>query len=141
MCIRDRVNDAMEQLQQKAGSRLSEIELAIPPALPPVWVDREKIMRVFLNLLNNALKYTPAGGKIKISAVQAEENGWLKVLVEDNGPGIPAADLERIFERFYRVEKTRSRDYGGTGLGPVSYTHLDVYKRQGAAFNKSSSFF
>jgi len=125
------VNDAMEQLQQKAGSRLSEIELAIPPALPPVWVDREKIMRVFLNLLNNALKYTPAGGKIKISAVQAEENGWLKVLVEDNGPGIPAADLERIFERFYRVEKTRSRDYGGTGLGlPIARRVIEAHGGQ-----------
>lgn len=88
-------------------------------------------MRVFLNLLNNALKYTPAGGKIKISAVQAEENGWLKVLVEDNGPGIPAADLERIFERFYRVEKTRSRDYGGTGLGlPIARRVIEAHGGQ-----------
>jgi len=60
--------------------------------------------------------------------MKAKENGWLKVFVEDNGPGIPRADLERIFERFYRVEKTRSRDYGGTGLGlPIARRVVEAH--------------
>lgn len=120
--------DAVEQSEQKAGFEGSKIELTISPGLPPVRIDREKIMRVFLNLLNNALKYTPAGGEIRVGAVKAAEPGWLKVYIEDNGPGIPPADLERIFERFYRVEKTRSRDYGGTGLGlPIARRVIEAH--------------
>lgn len=124
----DLAAEAVEQSAQKSGLRLSKIELNVSPTLPPVWIDREKIMRVFLNLLNNALKYTPAGGKIRIRAARTEEAGWLKVFIEDSGPGIPRADLERIFERFYRVEKTRSRDYGGTGLGlPIARRVVEAH--------------
>lgn len=119
--------EALKQLQQKVGSRLPQIELAISPDLPPLWVDREKIMRVFLNLLGNALQYTPAGGKIKIGAIKIKGD-WLQVYIEDTGPGIPPADLGRIFERFYRVEKTRSRDYGGTGLGlPIARRVVEAH--------------
>ena len=64
----DLAADVVEQSQQKIGLKRPKIEIAIPPGLPPVWVDREKIMRVFLNLLNNAIKYTPSDGKITISA-------------------------------------------------------------------------
>ena len=121
------VGEALEQLQQKVGFRLLQIELAISPDLPPLWVDRETIMRVFLNLLGNALQYTPAGGKIKIGAIKIKKDR-LQVYIEDTGPGIPPADLERIFERFYRVEKTRSRDYGGTGLGlPIARRVVEAH--------------
>jgi two-component system sensor histidine kinase VicK len=124
----DLAADVVEQSQQKIGLKRPKIEIAIPPGLPPVWVDREKIMRVFLNLLNNAIKYTPSDGKITISASIAGEEGRLRVLLEDNGPGIPPEDLERIFERFYRVEKTRSRDYGGTGLGlPIARRVVEAH--------------
>ncbi len=119
--------DAVEQSEQKAGLACPKIGLNISPELPPVRVDREKIMRVFLNLLNNALKYTPADGEIRVGAAAAEP-GWLQVYIEDNGPGIPREDLERIFERFYRVEKTRSRDYGGTGLGlPIARRVVEAH--------------
>ena len=120
--------ESLEQLERKGDLNLSRVELALSPSLPRLWVDREKIMRVFLNLLSNALQYTPADGKIRIGTAESGEEGWLKVFVEDNGPGIPRADLERIFERFYRVEKTRSRDYGGTGLGlPIARRVVEAH--------------
>lgn len=120
--------ESLEQLERKGDLNLSRVELALSPSLPRLWVDREKIMRVFLNLLSNALQYTPADGKIRIGAAESGEEGWLKVFVEDNGPGIPRVDLERIFERFYRVEKTRSRDYGGTGLGlPIARRVVEAH--------------
>jgi len=80
-----------------------------------VYVDRDRIYQVFLNLLNNAFKYTSADGTVEIFALEKEE--WVQVCVKDNGTGIPPEEINRVFERFYRVEKTRSRDYGGTGLG------------------------
>lgn len=124
----DLAMEAVEQLQQKSGCRANGIEIDISPELPQVWVDREKIMRVFFNLLSNAIKYTPVDGKIAISALMESAEGRLRVLLEDNGPGIPAEDLERIFERFYRVEKTRSRDYGGTGLGlPIARRLVEAH--------------
>ena len=107
--------EALEQLEQKGELKRSRIELALSPALPPLWADREKIMRVFLNLLSNAIRYTPADSKIRIGSAEGGEEGWVQVFIEDNGPGIPRADLERIFERFYRVKHaaaiTEERDW------------------------------
>ncbi|HIJ68707.1 MAG TPA: GHKL domain-containing protein, partial [Deltaproteobacteria bacterium] len=81
----------------------------------PVPADREKISRVIENLLKNALQYTPENGSI---LVRTEISGQsLKFFVENSGPGIEAKDLPFIFERFYRAEKSRSRDFGGTGIG------------------------
>jgi PAS domain S-box-containing protein len=77
--------------------------------------DRQKLYRVFLNLLDNAVKYTDPGGKVVTSVV--EDGSSLKVRVQDTGVGIPEADLEHLFDRFYRVDKARSRATGGTGLG------------------------
>ncbi len=78
-------------------------------------MDRDKIKQVFLNIIHNACKYTKPGGKITISLDSAEGEAVIKVA--DTGIGIPEEDRERVFERFYRVDKTRSREYGGTGLG------------------------
>jgi len=78
-------------------------------------VDRERVYQVFMNLLNNAFKYTPPEGWVEISA--QEKGEWVQVSVKDNGMGIPSEEIPRVFERFYRVEKNRSRDFGGTGLG------------------------
>lgn len=84
--------------------------------------DRDKLSQVLINLLDNAAKYNREGGEIKISAV-VEEDG-VKVLIADTGPGIPPEHLSRIFERFYRADKARSRELGGTGLGLSIVKHL-----------------
>lgn len=113
--LKDLAQEAVEQIRQKAGAISPRIEVAIKDDFPKAFVDRDKMMRVFTNLLSNAVKFTPSDGRIALSA--EEDGDFIKILIEDNGTGIPDNELPRIFERFYRVEKTRSRDYGGTGLG------------------------
>ena len=104
-------------LAQKKVSLLNLI-----PAGLKINADRDKLSEVFLNLLDNAAKYNSEDGKIKISA--AAEGETVKVLIEDTGAGIPAEHLPRVFERFYRVDKARSRELGGTGLGLSIVKHL-----------------
>ena len=83
--------------------------------LPMIMGDRGRIEQVMLNVLGNAVKYTPDGGHIRVTAGTVGEKVWMEVA--DDGIGIPKADRSRIFERFYRVDKARSRESGGTGLG------------------------
>ncbi len=83
--------------------------------MPPVYADKDGIERVVLNILTNSIKYTPEKGEIKIYVGFVYNDAYIKVI--DNGIGIPEEDLTRIFERFYRVDKARSRELGGTGLG------------------------
>jgi two-component system phosphate regulon sensor histidine kinase PhoR len=90
---------------------------------PPVVTDADRLRRILENLLENALKYTPDGGHVEVRARKGEE-GAVLFEVEDDGPGIAAEHLPRIFERFYRVDKARSRELGGTGLGLAIVKHL-----------------
>ena len=91
------------------------LTLDCPDDLPEVDGDRERIEQVLMNIVSNAIKYTPDGGKIQITAGVNGKNVFVRV--SDNGIGIPEKDLPRLFERFYRVDKARSRESGGTGLG------------------------
>jgi two-component system phosphate regulon sensor histidine kinase PhoR len=91
--------------------------------------DRDKIEQVFVNLIDNAIKYTEDGGRIMICLVQ--QNVDVVVTVEDNGIGIPSEDLDRVFERFYRVDKARSRKLGGTGLGLGIAKHIVLAHKGG----------
>ncbi len=91
------------------------LTLEIPEGLPNILADRERVVQVMVNIVSNAVKYTPDGGIILMSAGTEGDRVWLQV--DDNGIGIPQGDRDRIFERFYRVDKARSRQSGGTGLG------------------------
>jgi two-component system phosphate regulon sensor histidine kinase PhoR len=90
--------------------------------LPLVSGNHERLERVFTNLIENAIKYTPAGGHVHVRARLSGRA--LEVEVEDDGIGIPAAHLPRVFERFYRVDRSRSREMGGTGLGLAIVKHV-----------------
>ncbi|MCM8775439.1 MAG: cell wall metabolism sensor histidine kinase WalK, partial [Candidatus Omnitrophica bacterium] len=92
------------------------------PCLPQPLADRGKIRQVLVNLLDNAVKFNTEGGSIILRA-QILEN-QIKILIEDSGIGIPEKSIPRIFERFYRVDKNRSRELGGTGLGLSIVKHI-----------------
>ena len=85
--------------------------------------DPERLRRILENLVDNAVKYTPAGGRVEVTT-SAGPDGSARIEVADNGPGIAPEHLARIFERFYRVDKARSRELGGTGLGLSIVKHL-----------------
>ncbi len=105
-----------------AEQKKLEIELHCANKMPPVRGDAGRLRDVIQNLLDNAVQYTPAGGRIVVSA--NAKNGDVVFDVSDNGIGIPQADLGRIFERFYRVDDARSREVGGTGLGLAIAKHI-----------------
>lgn len=92
-----------------------DVDCFVTADVPPVYADKDDIERVILNILTNSIKYTPDGGKIKIYVGFVYTDAYIKII--DSGIGIPEEDLNRIFERFYRVDKSRTREMGGTGLG------------------------
>ncbi len=99
-----------------AATRQITLEVDTPADLPEIALDAQRIEQVFGNLLSNALRHTPAGGNVICRAV-AESAGAVTVSISDNGAGIPPESLPHIFDRFYRVDRSRSRAEGGTGLG------------------------
>ncbi|HEX8816214.1 MAG TPA: ATP-binding protein [Terriglobales bacterium] len=117
----DLLREAVESFGEIA--RVHGIELRVErSATEPVSADREAIHQVFSNLLDNALKYGGSGGKVALGARQSQHG--VEFFVQDFGPGIPSEHLPRLFERFYRVDKARSRESGGTGLGLAIAKHI-----------------
>lgn len=120
--------DSMKPLADKKDVRLQlERAPADGDGLPSeVFVDSEAMHQVLANLVDNALKYTPAGGQVTLAArrTNSSTGEMIEVSVSDTGVGIPSEDLPRLFERFYRVDKARSRELGGTGLGLAIVKHL-----------------
>ena len=116
------IESCVETAQLKAVPRQLALRVDLPEGLPPVRGDANSLQEVLQNLLDNALQYTPAGGKIEVSALSSD--GRVVVTVADTGIGIPQAEQERIFERFYRVDAARSREAGGTGLGLSIARHI-----------------
>jgi two-component system phosphate regulon sensor histidine kinase PhoR len=141
--LRGLVESCLSAVAQSAAGKGLQIEMEIAPQLN-AWCDRRLVEQALINLLDNAVKYTPEGGKVRVWAGEQEhlcpsggagerveilpgQGGSgrpLCVMVSDTGIGIPAADLKRIFERFYRVDKGRSRAQGGTGLGLSIVRHV-----------------
>lgn len=109
-------------LQGKAEAKGIVIKTSELRTISPVMADQGRLEQVFVNLLDNAVKYSSEGGNVLINVV--EEDDSIRISVKDAGPGIPAASIPRLFERFYRVDSGRSRKEGGTGLGLAIVKHI-----------------
>jgi len=122
MALGEVVESTLDIVRAKAIAGGVTLETRLPADLPPVAADRDRLAQILINLVDNAVKYTQPGGRVAVEATAGE--GQVEVVVVDTGVGIPPADLPRITERFYRVDRARSRELGGTGLGLAIVKHL-----------------
>ena len=111
-------------LDATAAAKKIKIQNRLPQNLPQIKADRDRLIQVLVNVLDNAVKFTPDGGLITIDAEEKAEN--VELTISDTGIGIPREEIQRLGERFYRVDKTRSRELGGTGLGLSIVKHLMI---------------
>jgi signal transduction histidine kinase len=109
------VSQVLSEIEVARSDRGVVVEADVPKDLPAAMADRERIHQVLFNLVDNAVRFTPAGGGVTVSA--SRHNGSVELRVADTGVGIPPEHLPRLFERFYRVDPARSREDGGTGIG------------------------
>jgi signal transduction histidine kinase len=123
------------QFQPQFTAQEIQLALRLAPALPEVFADPDRLVQILINLLANALRYTPSGGRVTISA--ASNESFVQIGVQDSGIGILAEHLPHIFERFYRVDKSRARKSGGTGIGLTIARHL-VYAQGGEIWAESA---
>jgi two-component system, OmpR family, phosphate regulon sensor histidine kinase PhoR len=122
IALPDLISGLIDDYRGRPSGAQHQLFISIDPAIGSVLIDPLKITQIFENLIDNALKYTQAGSRIDVSARLREKE--VEICVRDNGWGIPAEDLPHIFERFYRVDKGRSREKGGTGLGLSIVKHI-----------------
>ncbi|BES63665.1 cell wall metabolism sensor histidine kinase WalK [Gottschalkiaceae bacterium SANA] len=115
VCLQDLLEMVDLKMKISAQGKKQQLRVRVEPELPCLTGNRDALEQVVLNVISNAIKYTQDGGAIDVHAYS--EGSQLRIRVRDNGSGIPQEDLDRIFERFYRVNKARSRAMGGTGLG------------------------
>lgn len=120
--LKDMVAGIVKRLEIQFEEKNVGLETGLPAELPAVLADEDRLNQVFLNLVGNALQYTPSGGLVKITA--KELHNEVTISVADNGVGIPGEHLQNIFTRFYRVDKSRSRAGGGSGIGLTISKHL-----------------
>jgi two-component system phosphate regulon sensor histidine kinase PhoR len=114
---------ALQLVRPQAEAKTLTLAQETADGPPELHTDEEALLQILVNLLDNAVKYTPAGGRVTVLA-RREPDGRAALAVQDTGPGIPPEHLPRLFERFYRVDKARSRELGGTGLGLAIVKHL-----------------
>jgi signal transduction histidine kinase len=133
------VTEVMEGAIQKTSMQAKEkglkIQSCVQDKLPLVYCDGNRMTQIFINLLDNAIRYTDKG---EISVKMWQEDNHIKISIKDTGMGIPEKELPYIFDRFYRVEKSRSRQFGGTGLGLAIVK--DLVELQGGTIHVSSIF-
>ena len=123
LSLSDLINGTLDVIKEEADKK--GVSISMSESTPSLFIfgDRKGLEQVLVNLLDNAIKYGREGGNIKIS-VSENTNAEIQVSVQDDGMGIPKEDLPRIFERFYRVDKGRSKELGGTGLGLSIVKHI-----------------
>jgi signal transduction histidine kinase len=114
VALRPLVSEVVSEVGVGSAGRVA-VSQDVPAGLPPLWADPERLHQVLFNLLDNAVRFTPAGGPVSVSASRNEDR--CEVRVADTGPGIPSEHLPLLFERFYRVDQARARGDGGTGIG------------------------
>ena len=120
--IRDAFEGAIPLVEAKAGLKKINIQNNVQANLSCVWADRDRLAQVLVNILDNAVKFTPEDGRIFIDAGQ--KDNYTVLTITDTGIGVPKEEVRRLGERFYRVDRSRSRDLGGTGLGLSIVKHL-----------------
>src|SRR5262245_5387862 len=125
--VRHVIHRVLEVFWDRASKKNISLTQQVAPGLPSLLGDSDRLQQLFINLVDNAIKYTPPGGAVTLVAKASPSNGvtnHIEISVSDTGPGIPEKDLPRLTERFYRVDKARSRDLGGTGLGLAIVKHI-----------------
>lgn len=122
VCVQHSIRSVMNILGPQITEKSLGIELICAHDLPRIFADEDLFGQVMINLIDNAIKYTPKGGTITIRCRQRESR--VVITVTDTGMGIPQESIPRVFERFYRVDKARSRNRGGTGLGLAIVKHI-----------------
>src|SRR2546425_11432566 len=126
VCMRDLVNDVVEGFQRAAQEKGLTLRSHQPDELPAIRGDRDKLHQVLTNLIQNAIKFTPKGGEIRVEA-NAHDGGFVLVSVSDTGCGIPPHELDRVFDRFYRVESVSAEECG-SGLGlPIAKSLVELH--------------
>ena len=116
------VDDVAQRLQRQFDEKDVALEINLPANLPTVFLDPNRINQVLTNLIGNALQYTPSGGRVTLTAKSFKDE--IQIYIKDSGIGIPAEHLPHLFARFYRVDKSRSRVGGGSGIGLTIAKHL-----------------
>jgi signal transduction histidine kinase len=115
LLLQEVIQRVVDLMRAEAENKKIDLQLSTPPTLSLINADRNSMEGIFTNLISNAIKYTPEGGKVWVAL--GEEGGFVKATVSDTGIGIKKVDLARIFDKFYRVKTTETRQIVGTGLG------------------------
>jgi two-component system phosphate regulon sensor histidine kinase PhoR len=132
--LREIVERVVDDLESRGAERKITLNNEVPETIQAL-ADADRLQQVLFNLTDNSIKYGRTEGGVWITA-QAREDGMIEMCVRDNGPGIPQESVERVFERFYRVDKARSREQGGTGLGLAIVKHI-IQSHRGEVWLKS----
>ena len=122
--LRKAIDTMLSLIEAKAELKNISVRNNVSDNFPPITANRDRLTQIFVNILDNAVKFTPNGGEISINA--SESGSYTVVSIQDSGIGVPKDDISRLGERFYRVDKSRSRDLGGTGLGLSIVKHLMI---------------
>ena len=123
--VKNVCEEVLALLQSRIDEKRLVVAMDIPSGCDRVEADRDKLYQILLNIMDNAVKYTPEGGRVSINSIICpQDDGVVKIAVSDTGIGIPSEMVERVGERFFRVDPARSRELGGTGLGLAIVKHL-----------------